>query len=100
MWILWLVTRLPVGGCRDREGITGTVRDACLWAGVLCFHTHDSRRARGRVTAEQRTWLDRLSQACADADVWRPTDWPDRVLDELAGVGGRCLPTTQNPVAS
>ncbi len=89
------------------------VRQACRWSGLLCYHTHDSRRSergfpdvvvvgphgvvfrelkaeRGRVTPDQREWLDRLTDADADADVWRPDDWPTRVLAELAGIGGRC----------
>ncbi len=98
--------------------LLSTVRDACKWAGLLCYHTHCSRRSepgfpdlvvvgprgvifrelkaeRGRLTADQQTWLDRLAEAGADAAVWRPADWPGRVLAELAGIGGRCLPTTQ-----
>ncbi len=88
------------------------VRDACRWAGLMTFHTYDSRRSepgfpdlcicgpsgllfrelkssRGRLTADQQTWLDRLAAAGADAAVWRPDSWPDRVLDELARIGGR-----------
>lgn len=94
------------------------VRDACGWSGVLCYHTFDSRRSergfpdcvivgsrgvlwrelkteRGRLTADQRTWLDRLTEAGGDVGVWRPSDWPGRILAELAGVGGRCLPNVQ-----
>jgi len=94
------------------------VRDACKWSGLLVYHTHCSRRSepgypdvtvcgpsgvifrelkaeRGRLTPDQRTWLDRLRQAGSDAAVWRPTDWPDQVLTELARIGGR-LPTTQS----
>lgn len=94
------------------------VRDACRWGALLCYHPFDSRRSepgypdvtvvgprgvlfrelksdRGRLTPEQRTWLDRLTEAGADADVWRPDSWPDRVLDELHGIGGRCLPNVQ-----
>ena len=103
----------------ERE-LLDAVRDACRWAGLLCYHTHDSRRSepgwpdlvvvgksvlyrelksdRGRLTPDQRTWLDRLSQAGADADVWRPDDWPDRVLDEIHGIGGRL--STRSEVAS
>jgi len=88
------------------------VRDACRWAGLLTFHAYDSRRSEagfpdvvvvgprsllfrelksdgGRLTSEQRIWLDRLTEAGADASVWRPADWPGRVLDELRAIGGR-----------
>ncbi len=62
------------------------------------FHVHDSRRSapglpdlilvrervlfrelkldRGRLTADQTACLTRLLAAGADADVWRPRDWP------------------------
>jgi len=98
------------------------IRDACRWGGLLTFHAYDSRRSepgfpdlvvvgphgvlwrelkssRGRLTPEQVRWLDRLTEAGADADVWRPDDWPDQVLTELAAIGGR-LPTTQRQAAS
>ncbi len=101
----------------ERE-LLDAVRDACRWSALLCYHTFDSRRSergfpdlvvvgphgvifrelkadRGRLTPEQVRWLDMLTEAGADADVWRPDLWPDRVLTELAGIGGRCLPTTQ-----
>ena len=87
----------------------------------MCYHTHDSRRSEpgfpdvvvvgphgllwrelksstGRLTPDQRVWLDKLRQAGSDVDVWRPSDWPGRVLTELAGIGGR-LPT-RSEVAS
>ena len=92
--------------------LLSTIRDACRWGGLLTFHAFDSRRSepgfpdlvlvgsggilwrelksdRGRLTADQRTWLDRLQDAGADAAVWRPSDWPGRVLAELAAIGGR-----------
>ncbi len=101
----------------ERE-LLDAVRDACRWSSLLVYHTFDSRRSepgfpdlvvvgphgvifrelkadRGRLSPDQRRWLDRLTQAGADAAVWRPDAWPGRVLDELHGIGGRCLPTTQ-----
>ncbi len=79
------------------------IRDACRWSALLCYHTADSRRSergfpdvvvcgpsgvifrelkadRGRLTPDQVRWLDRLAAAGADAAVWRPDDWPGRVL--------------------
>jgi hypothetical protein len=63
---------------------------------LLGYHTNDSRRSqkgfpdwtitgkrtifrelktqRGKVTAEQREWLDALTLAGDDAKVWRPSD--------------------------
>jgi len=83
----------------------------------MVYHTHDSRRSepgypdvtvcgprgvlfrelkaeRGRLSPDQRVWLERLREAGGDAAVWRPVDWPTRVLAELANIGGRCLPTS------
>ncbi len=99
-----------------------TIRDACRWSGLLCYHTADSRRSErgfpdlvvvgphgvifrelkafsGRLTADQRRWLDRLTEAGANAGVWRPDDWPDRILTSLAGIGGR-LSTSGTEAAS
>ena len=81
------------------------VIDLCRWLGLHYFHDNDSRRnragfpdlvicgnggvlyrelktERGRIRPEQATWLDRLRQAGADADVWRPSDM-SRVTSEL-----------------
>ena len=101
--------------------LLAVVRDACRWSALLCYHTFDSRRSergfpdlcivgshgvifrelktdRGRLTPDQRDWLDRLAEAGADVAVWRPADWPGRVLTELAGIGGRL--GTRSEVAS
>lgn len=47
---------------------------------------------RGRLTADQRAWLDALAAAGVEAYLWRPDDWP-HVCDVLQGrgrpVGGR-----------
>ena len=76
--------------------------------GWLVYHTHCSIRSqpgfpdlvlvrgarvlwrelkssRGRLTAAQSEWLDRLTAAGQDADTWRPDDWMSgRVERELA----------------
>lgn len=80
------------------------VLELCRWLGLLVFHDNDSRRneaglpdliivgqhgllfrelktEKGRLRPAQADWLSRLSQAGADADVWRPSD--------LAPAGGR-----------
>lgn len=38
---------------------------------------------KGRVTREQSAWIDALTQAGADAFVWRPADW-DQIIERLA----------------
>lgn len=75
------------------------VRDLARMRGWLCYHTHNSRRSEpgfpdvilchprtgqmlavelksetGRITREQRTWLDALQGAGVDARVWFPRD--------------------------
>lgn len=74
--------------------------------GCLVYHTHDSRRSEpgfpdlvivgrkglmfrelktraGVLSEPQRVWLGKLSAAEADAAVWRPADWPERITAEL-----------------
>ena len=74
--------------------------------GWRTYHTHDSRRSaagfpdltlargsrlvfvelkseRGRVTSDQRGWLDALGETPAEVYVWRPADW-DRIEALLA----------------
>ena len=85
------------------------VIDLCRWLGLHYFHDNDSRRNRagfpdlvivgqhgvlfrelktdkGRLRPEQATWLSRLQQAGADADVWRPADMPGRIKAELTAL--------------
>ena len=75
------------------------VRELAQWCGWRVYHTHDSRRspagfpdlvlvrrpivilaelkaARGRLTPEQRAWLEALGQ-CPGVEtyLWRPSDW-------------------------
>jgi hypothetical protein len=74
-------------------------------AGWLIYHTHDSRRSNpgfpdlvlvkgprlifaelkthtGRISPDQRRWLDALGAASAEVYVWRPAD-QDEVLAAL-----------------
>lgn len=70
--------------------------------GLLCYHTYDSRRSEpgfpdlvivgsrtifrelktmtGRVTKEQKLWLERLNASGQDAKVWRPSDLADGTI--------------------
>lgn len=36
---------------------------------------------RGRLTFEQEMWLKQLTNAGADAYLWRPTDWVDGTIE-------------------
>ena len=49
---------------------------------------------RGQLSAQQRTWIDLLYTAGADAAVWRPKDWPT-IVASLKGKG-----TTPSPSSS
>jgi len=92
--------------------LLAAVRQACRTLGLLCYHTYDSRRSepgfpdlvivgsrmiirelkteRGRLSAEQRAWLDALSRAGQDADVWRPGDlYSERITRELKSLRRR-----------
>lgn len=106
---------IRVGVVTERD-LLDAIRDACRWSAVLVYHVFDSRRSEpgfpdcvlvgpagvlfrelksetGRLTPDQVRWLDRLTEANADTDVWRPCDWPTRVLAELADIGGQRLST-------
>lgn len=48
--------------------------------GVL-FRELGSNQSRG--TREERQWMQALQAAGEDAEMWRPSDWPDRILAEL-----------------
>ncbi len=105
---------------RDEREFQNVVGNLARHSGVLHYHTHDSRRSesgfpdsvfvgrgvkfrelkltrRSRVRPEQRTWLDRLSAAGADAGIWYAEDYYsgliERQLDDLAeSVPARGLP--------
>lgn len=77
--------------------LTQTVRQLARTLGFLEFHPYDSRRSTpgfpdlvlvgrgrvlyrelktetGRVSPEQKVWLDALQSAGQDAGIWRPPD--------------------------
>jgi hypothetical protein len=83
-----------------------SIRDICRWSHLPIYHTYSSVRSepgfpdlvvitrtgvlfrelktdRGRLTTAQQMWLDELTRVGADAGVWRPIDWPHKILHEL-----------------
>ena len=89
------------------DQLQASIAELCKYLGALIYHTHDSRRSnagwpdcaiitrdnrllvrelkvgRNKPSKAQQQWLDRLKAAGVDAGVWRDTDWPDRIKNEL-----------------
>lgn len=86
------------------------VVDTAKMLGLRVYHTHDSRRSepgfpdlvivgshgvlfrelktqKGRVRPEQQYWLAILHAAGCNAAIWRPQDFPLRVMHELKELG-------------
>lgn len=86
--------------------LSSLVRDLIRRLGLICYHTHDSRRSdpgwpdlaivgtrfmarelkteKGRLRPEQRGWIESLDAAGVDVAVWRPSDWRSgRIAAEL-----------------
>lgn len=90
--------------------LQASVLGLCRWAGVMAYHTHDSRRsqpgypdltiagpkgvlfrelktASGRLSSQQAEWGSMLRKGGCDWAVWRPADlWEGRVQRELERV--------------
>lgn len=90
----------------------GVVKLARFHGFSLVYHTHDSRRSapgfpdlvmvnprtgrvlyrelktnKGRLTVEQRDWLEGLTAAGQDAGVWRPADYDNgNIIGQLRGI--------------
>jgi hypothetical protein len=82
--------------------LLAAVRELCAWLRLPMYHTYDSRRSepgfldcvivgravlfrelkaeRGRITKDQQRWLDALTEAGADAGVWRPRQLRDGTI--------------------
>lgn len=99
----------PIHAGMPERDLQNHVLELAQRLGILAYHTHDSRRSqpgfpdlvlvgaqgviyrelkttKGKATATQQAWLTALTIAGQDADIWRPIDWPQRVLDELKGI--------------
>lgn len=100
------------------DALQALIVQAARTHGVMNYHTFDSRRSvagfpdlvllgrsgilyrelkteTGRISPDQERWLCALREAGEDADVWRPSDWPDRIVSEIRALG---RVTVQKPV--
>lgn len=83
------------------------IEDACKKAHIPYYHTFDSRHSAGgwpdyvfalrsgkiiirelktrtgKVSPKQQVWIGLLERGGIDIAVWRPEDWPERILHEL-----------------
>jgi len=92
--------REQVAGDMSEDTLQTRIEQLAKELGWLRYHTYDSRRSaagfpdlvmvrrgrivwrelksmKGRVSADQRKWLDALETANADVGIWRPIDLLD-----------------------
>lgn len=99
-----------IAGQMSEKDLQDKVIDTALRNGWLVYHTHDSRRSapgfpdlvlvhpehgvmwrelkkqKGRVSPDQKKWLDRLAAVDENTGVWRPSDWvSEQIVKELMG---------------
>lgn len=58
--------------------------DLEIWGRGQCLH-RELKSRRGRVRPEQQAWGDRINANGGDWAVWKPQDWPHRIMAELGG---------------
>jgi hypothetical protein len=78
----WQISHFGMSQAPDGRWRTATRYDAKGFPDLILAHPghgvlfRELKTNRGQLTAEQRTWIDLLYTAGADAAVWRPSDWP------------------------
>ena len=50
------------------------------------FLMRELKTQTGRIRPEQDEWITKLAKAGVDVDVWRPSDWPERITNELRSI--------------
>lgn len=101
--------RDPLADAMTEAELMTLVRDLIRRLGLICYHTHNSRRSEpgwpdlaivgnrlilrelktetGRLRPEQQGWIESLDAAGVDVAVWRPSDWRSgRIAEELTAV--------------
>ena len=94
----WRVYHAP----DNRPGRTGRVqRIVPGWPDLVAVHARQKRivyaelkATKGRVTPEQREWLDDLALAGAETHVWRPIDYLNGAVRAVLTGAPPCLATT------
>lgn len=109
-------TRETLGYRESEAQFQKRITDLCDWLHLKWHHETDSRKSKkgwpdlviagpshvifvelktetGKVSAEQREWLDILASTGATVLVWRPSDWPhaERILRRMAGNHGNVV---------
>lgn len=67
--------------------------DLCLVGERVMFR--ELKSATGKATAAQVWWLQILAESGVDAGLWRPEDWPERILAEMHALGRCPIPPPQ-----
>lgn len=94
-------------GAMSEKQLQAAIIELATFRGFLYYHPHDSRRSvpgwpdlclcrgdrlifaelkseRGKVTPDQRMWLQALERTGAETYLWRPADWPNEIARVLA----------------
>lgn len=67
---------------------TDSRKTAAGWLDITAIRDHrilaiELKAEKGKLTAEQESWLDAWYLTPAEAYLWRPTDWFDGTIDAV-----------------